>query len=91
MPTYEYECADCGHTFERNQSMSEEPIRVCPACAGRVRRVINGGMGVIFKGSGFYVNDSKGSKTPASKSPEKKPEAAPAPAAAPASGPSGAD
>jgi len=59
MPTYEYECSVCGHSFEKTQSMSDLPLTDCPKCAGRIRRVINGGMGVIFKGSGFYVNDAR--------------------------------
>lgn len=57
MPTYEYECKRCGVRFERFQSMSEEPIRVCPECGGEVRRLISAGGGVIFKGSGFYATD----------------------------------
>ncbi len=64
MPTYEYECRACGYTFERTQNMSDDPIRVCPECGKDVRRLIFGGSGVIFKGSGFYVNDSRG-KNPA--------------------------
>ena len=59
MPTYEYECRACGHSFERTQSMSEEAIKDCPECGKDVRRIIFGGAGIIFKGSGFYVNDSK--------------------------------
>lgn len=62
MPTYEYECASCGKNFELFQSMSEEPVKTCPECGKGVRRVIGGGTGIIFKGSGFYVNDSKKSK-----------------------------
>ena len=57
MPTYDYKCEDCGHTFEKFQKMSAPPVEVCPECGGKVKRVINGGSGVIFKGSGFYVND----------------------------------
>jgi putative FmdB family regulatory protein len=57
MPTYEYECKSCGHTFEAFQRMSDEPLRDCPQCGREVRRLINGGTGVIFKGSGFYVTD----------------------------------
>jgi putative FmdB family regulatory protein len=59
MPTYEYECTKCGHTFEAFQSIKDEPLSRCPECKGAVRRVINGGMGVIFKGSGFYTTDYK--------------------------------
>jgi putative FmdB family regulatory protein len=57
MPTYEYECKSCGHTFETFQAMSDDPLRNCPKCGKEVRRLINGGSGVIFKGSGFYVTD----------------------------------
>jgi putative FmdB family regulatory protein len=60
MPTYEYECKDCGHTFEAFQSMSDAPLKICPECGKEVRRLINGGSGIIFKGSGFYVTDKKG-------------------------------
>ena len=59
MPTYEYECRTCSHSFEQFQSMSEEPLKICPKCGGKVRRLIGGGTGIIFKGSGFYVTDSK--------------------------------
>ncbi|MDR3148261.1 MAG: zinc ribbon domain-containing protein [Treponema sp.] len=67
MPTYEYECKTCGHTFDVFQNMSDEPVKVCPQCGKEVRRLINGGTGVIFKGSGFYVTDKNKSsgKTPA--------------------------
>ncbi len=58
MPTYEYKCTK-GHTFEAFQSMMDEPLTRCPECKSAVRRVINGGMGVIFKGSGFYSTDNK--------------------------------
>jgi putative FmdB family regulatory protein len=69
MPTYEYECRSCGYTFEKSQSMSEEPIKDCPECGKDVRRLIFGGSGVIFKGSGFYVNDSRGKKSSAASGP----------------------
>ena len=59
MPTYEYECASCGHNFEIFQSMSDAPLSDCPECGKKIRRLINGGSGVIFKGSGFYVTDKK--------------------------------
>jgi putative FmdB family regulatory protein len=57
MPTYGYECKSCGHTFDVFQSMSDEAIKICPECGKEVRRLINGGTGIIFKGSGFYVTD----------------------------------
>ena len=59
MPTYEYECTKCGHTFEALQNMSDKPISRCPKCKSSVRRLIHGGLGVIFKGSGFYSTDNK--------------------------------
>jgi len=63
MPTYEYECKSCSHTFEVFQSMSDPPLKDCPECGSEVRRLIFGGSGVIFKGSGFYVTDKgKGGK-----------------------------
>ncbi|HEY9054041.1 MAG TPA: FmdB family zinc ribbon protein [Rectinemataceae bacterium] len=69
MPTYEYECRICQHRFEKFQSISEDPLRECPACGGAVRRVIGGGSGIIFKGPGFYVTDSKRSSPSSSKAP----------------------
>ena len=59
MPTYEYECEDCGHTFEKMQSITADPLEDCPKCSGSVRRIIHGGAGLVFKGSGFYVTDSR--------------------------------
>jgi putative FmdB family regulatory protein len=58
MPTYEYECQTCKHRFEEFQSITAEPLEQCPECRERsLRRLIGKGGGVIFKGSGFYVND----------------------------------
>ncbi|MDR1626875.1 MAG: zinc ribbon domain-containing protein [Spirochaetia bacterium] len=71
MPTYEYECKSCSHKFEVFQNMSEAPLSTCPKCGKGLRRLIGGGAGVIFKGSGFYVTDNKknsaggGAKKPA--------------------------
>lgn len=64
MPTYEYECTSCGADFDVFQSMSDAPLKVCPTCGKAVRRKINGGTGIIFKGSGFYKNDSRKSSAP---------------------------
>jgi len=60
MPTYGYECKSCGHTFDAFQSMTDEPLKICPKCGKAIRRLINGGTGVIFKGGGFYVTDKSG-------------------------------
>jgi len=61
MPTYEYKCRHCGHTFEAFQHMKDEPLEKCPKCGKAVRRLIGGGIAIIFKGSGFYTNDYKSS------------------------------
>ena len=58
MPIYEYRCANCGH-FEQNQSIKDNPLTHCPTCDGPVQRLISKSVGIIFKGSGFYINDSK--------------------------------
>ncbi len=63
MPTYDYECTKCGHTFEAFQRMSDKPLARCPQCGGGLRRLIGSGLGVIFKGSGFYTTDYKKSST----------------------------
>jgi putative FmdB family regulatory protein len=63
MPTYEYRCSKCEEEFEFFQKISEEPIRECPVCKGELKRVISGGAGIIFKGSGFYTTDYKNSST----------------------------
>src|ERR1700761_9168584 len=58
MPTYEYECEACGHRFEKFQSMTAAPVKVCPKCGKRkVKKLISAGAGLIFKGSGFYITD----------------------------------
>lgn len=58
MPTYDYECDACGHTFEEFQMMSEEPLKKCPACKKKkLRRLPGTGAAIVFKGSGFYQTD----------------------------------
>jgi len=57
MPTYEYECNKCGHHFEKFQQMSDKPVKECPACKGKVHRLISAGGGVIFKSSGFNITE----------------------------------
>jgi putative FmdB family regulatory protein len=61
MPLYVYKCNDCENQFEVRQRFSDEPLTVCPKCEGQIRRVINP-VGVVFKGSGFYVTDSRNGK-----------------------------
>jgi putative FmdB family regulatory protein len=59
MPTYDYDCTECGHEFEEFQSITAAPLEICPRCGGKVQRRILGGAGLIFKGSGFYLTDYK--------------------------------
>ena len=59
MPTYDYKCNNCNYTFELFQKMTDEPIKECPKCKGKVTRLIGAGSGPIFKGSGFYQTDYK--------------------------------
>ena len=70
MPTYDYACGECGIVFERFQHFSEEPVKVCCECGGPVRRVIHP-VGVIFKGSGWYVTDNRGNPSSLTPSPGK--------------------
>ena len=66
MPTYQYRCQDCGHEFDAYQSFSEDALTDCPVCDGRLSKVF-GNVGIAFKGSGFYKNDSRsGSKSSSS-------------------------
>lgn len=66
MPIYGYRCSNCGHQFEIQQRMSDEPLKACPKCQGKLTKILYP-TGVIFKGSGFYTTDYKGSgKEPAS-------------------------
>ncbi|MSU68878.1 MAG: zinc ribbon domain-containing protein [Opitutaceae bacterium] len=63
MPTYEYACPKCGHEFELFQSMLDEPLKKCPKCKKTgVKRLVGGGAGLIFKGTGFYITDYKTKK-----------------------------
>ena len=58
MPTYGYQCNDCKHEFSVFQAMKDDPIAICPECAGTVKRLLYP-VGVVFKGSGWYINDSR--------------------------------
>ncbi|BDD81209.1 hypothetical protein TPB0596_09720 [Tsukamurella pulmonis] len=61
MPTYSYQCKECGEAFDAQQSFSDDPLTVCPNCGGPLRKLFNS-VGVVFKGSGFYRTDSRSSK-----------------------------
>nr|WP_227464222.1 FmdB family zinc ribbon protein [Nocardioides lijunqiniae] len=71
VPTYQYACTECDHSFEQFQSFSDDTLTECPECHGRLRKLFNA-VGVVFKGSGFYRNDSRSATTssdaPAAKS-----------------------
>jgi putative FmdB family regulatory protein len=87
MPTYDYACPKCGYTFELVQSMRDEPIKKCPKCKKTgVKRLIGGGSGLIFKGTGFYITDYKNKKPAGAKEGggEAKPAASDSKPAAPA-------
>lgn len=93
MPTYEYECTKCHHVCEEFKPMNAPRRQRCPVCRGKVERLISGGSGIVFKGDGFYVNDSRhprdrkqadSASEPGTKPPsggEAKPEAPAKPAA----------
>jgi len=75
VPTYQYTCIECGEPLEAVQKFSDEPLTVCPACGGRLRKVFSP-VGIVFKGSGFYRTDSRKSATaaaPATKDKDKSP------------------
>ncbi len=74
MPLYDYRCQTCDHVFELRQSFSSEPVATCPSCNNGAQRVIHS-VPVVFKGSGFYVNDygkGRGGSSGSSSSSESK-------------------
>lgn len=77
MPTYEYKCQKCGHGFEAFQSISADPLSECPKCSGKVQRLIGGGAGFLFKGSGFYQTDYRSSGYKTAAAADKAPAEAP--------------
>ncbi len=62
MPTYQYQCTECGSGLEAVQKFTDEPLTTCPDCQGRLRKVFSA-VGVVFKGSGFYRTDSRSSSS----------------------------
>jgi len=75
VPTYQYACTECGERLEAVQSFSDPALTDCPVCQGRLRKVFNS-VGVVFKGSGFYRNDSRKPAKESSSTETKKPETA---------------
>lgn len=70
MPTYQYECGACGHTFDALQTMMEKKLKKCPECGKlKLHRLIGSGSGIIFKGTGFYETDYKKKDAPKPESP----------------------
>ncbi|MET9426766.1 MULTISPECIES: FmdB family zinc ribbon protein [unclassified Streptomyces] len=70
MPTYQYQCTECGEGLEAVQKFTDDALTECPGCQGRLKKVFSA-VGIVFKGSGFYRNDSRGassSSSPASSS-----------------------
>ena len=70
MPTYQYQCTECGEGLEAVQKFTDDALTECPNCGGRLKKVFSA-VGIVFKGSGFYRNDSRGSSS--SSSPATKP------------------
>ncbi|MEW2631671.1 FmdB family zinc ribbon protein [Streptomyces sp. NPDC048389] len=62
MPTYQYQCTECGEGLEAVQKFTDDALTVCPGCDGRLKKVFSA-VGIVFKGSGFYRNDSRGSSS----------------------------
>lgn len=62
MPTYEYKCNDCEHQFEELQSINADALTDCPECDGTIKRIISGGAGFVFKGSGYYITENRSEK-----------------------------
>jgi putative FmdB family regulatory protein len=86
MPTYEYECQDCHQRVEAVQKFSDPALTVCPHCGGELRKVFSA-VGIVFKGSGFYKTDSRGSSSSATPSTSPSTTAPANPAAAPTPAP----
>lgn len=68
MPTYQYQCTECGEGLEAVQKFTDDALTVCPSCDGRLKKVFSA-VGIVFKGSGFYRNDSRGSSSSSTPSP----------------------
>ncbi|CAM5684974.1 MULTISPECIES: FmdB family zinc ribbon protein [Streptomyces] len=65
MPTYQYQCTECGEGLEAVQKFTDDALTECPSCGGRLKKVFSA-VGIVFKGSGFYRNDSRGSSSSSS-------------------------
>jgi len=65
VPTYQYQCTECGEGLEAVQKFTDDALTECPSCGGRLKKVFSA-VGIVFKGSGFYRNDSRGSSSSSS-------------------------
>jgi len=88
VPTYEYACADCGERLEAVQKFTDDPLTICVACGGKLRKLFSP-VGIVFKGSGFYRTDSRSGPVNGSK--EKQPSGATADSSAAGDKPAGTD
>ena len=94
MPTYEYRCKACGHEVEAVQAFTDDALTVCPSCGAEELRKVFGSVGIAFKGSGFYKNDSRKTSTTSATATDKSASGdtpASAPASTPDSGSSSSD
>jgi putative FmdB family regulatory protein len=88
VPTYQYTCTDCAEPVEAVQKFTDEPLTLCAACGGRLRKVFSP-VGIVFKGSGFYRTDSRNGSVSASDKKDKQPSESSAKSGEPASGSNG--
>jgi putative FmdB family regulatory protein len=88
VPTYQYTCTDCGEPVEAVQKFTDDPLTMCAACGGRLRKVFSP-VGIVFKGSGFYRTDSRNGSVSASDKKDKQPSESSAKSSEPASGSNG--
>jgi putative FmdB family regulatory protein len=88
VPTYQYTCTDCGEPVEAVQKFTDDPLTVCAACGGRLRKVFSP-VGIVFKGSGFYRTDSRNGSVSASDKKDKQPSESSAKSSEPSSGSNG--
>ncbi|MFF9914395.1 FmdB family zinc ribbon protein [Streptomyces sp. NPDC013457] len=77
MPTYQYQCTECGEGLEAVQKFTDDALTECPSCKGRLKKVFSA-VGIVFKGSGFYRNDSRGSSSSSSPASSSKSASSPA-------------
>ncbi|WP_262062579.1 FmdB family zinc ribbon protein [Streptomyces sp. STR69] len=90
MPTYQYQCTECGEGLEAVQKFTDDALTECPNCGGRLKKVFSA-VGIVFKGSGFYRNDSRGSSSSSSPATSKPSTSSDAKPSTPSTAPSSSD